>query len=154
MSWRDILPLLPAWAYEALPHLVGVLALLIIVNRILAQLQTPLMRSALAEARKAGASVAQALKKGLTLPSPHPRLELVALVASSVSCYLLAFYFFALSAVAMFMSASAQNVEFWRPVAGLLFSAVMLLITRYQYAEAERQRFAAIEKWRSIRGQK
>lgn len=142
--------MVPGWAQDILSHLIGILVLLVVINRILAQLQTNNIRLALSEAQKAGTSAAQAIKKALTLPTEHPRLEALALVGVATTSYFLALYFFAFSALLMFVAVGAENIDIWRRIIGLLITAIMLPIARYYFAEGERQRIAAIEKWRSI----
>lgn len=138
------------WAQEFLADAVGVLVLLVVLNLILKNLQTPQMVKALSALKKFGKSALQDLNKSMQLPVERPRLELVAIALFMANSYLVALVFFAFFGILWYSIVSAENLEFWRRMAAIAITLIFLLFARFFYAEAERQRLAVIEKWKSL----
>lgn len=139
----------PPWAHEFLTHLVGVLCVLIVLNLILKNLQTPQMEKALKALKELGRSAMQDISKSMKLPVERPRLELVALVLFMINSYLMAFVFFVFFCVLLYFSVSAEYLEFWRRIAAIGITLFFLFLARFFYADSERQRLVVIEKWRA-----
>lgn len=141
----------PLWAQDYLSALVGILFLLIIINLILKNLQTPHLKSAIEVIKTMGTAFFRETLKSIELPTKHPRLEFVGLMLFMVNSYIMAVILFAFFGVIFFLSMSAEHFTFWSRNSVIAFSLILLFIIRFCYAEGERQRLAVIKKWKSLK---
>ena len=138
-----IINFLPSYAQDYLQWLLTGLVILIIINRILKQLFTPEMKNAWAAAKTVGGTLANFAKdfaKLLDLPVKYPCAELFAHSIFMLNNYLATLYFFAFFMLTAVLTVVAEGISPWQRLAGVTFSAVVILLARFCFAEAERGR--------------
>jgi hypothetical protein len=68
--------------------------------------------------------------------------------------YLFSLIFFAYFGLFLMLSATAESIVLYKRLIGFAVAGGFLVITRYYFASAERQRIALRESWKVLREQR
>jgi hypothetical protein len=145
------IPLLPTWAKYLSLQLLGVYVALNLVRLIIKTLQVPEISLFFSSLKKFCGQVWHYAAISLELPVKRPRGELVVSVLMAALNYVFAILIFAWFGVFFMMSVTAEHLVIYKQLLGLAIAVVYLVIARWYFASAERERIAAVQKWKKLR---
>lgn len=145
------IPVIPEWAKTMSLHLLGLYIILQLVHLILRTLQTPAMRAAIASLKELSGEALRRAERALELPVERPRLTLMASAWNAALLYVYSIIFFVYFGVTVILSATSEDVAFPKHLAGFAIAGVFLLLARWYYVSAEKQRIALVKSWRNFR---
>lgn len=148
------IPILPDWAKIVALNLFGIYVVLQLVHLILKQLQKPEFLRAVSALRDLSGEALRQAGRSLELPVERPKLALVSLVLNSALFYAFALIFFVWFGVFFMLSATAEDILLIKRLMGFGFAATFMIVSRWYFVSAERQRIAVLERWKIMRGDK
>ncbi|MEC5384469.1 hypothetical protein VVD49_01970 [Uliginosibacterium sp. H3] len=144
------IPILPDWAKLVVVNLLGVYVVLQAIHLILKKLQSPEIRSALNVVKNLSGEALRTASRSLQLPVERPRLALLSLVLNAALYYVFALIFFAYFGFLLILASTAPNTSLANRLIAFAASAFFIIVTRWYYASAERQRIAVVERWKAL----
>lgn len=148
------IPLLPEWAKIVAINLLGLYVIIGLIHLILKKLQKPEMLSAISTLKNLSGEALRRASRSLELPVERPRLALLSLVLNSALFYIFALIIFAWFGIFFMISTSTEELTFIKRLMGFGISAGLLILSRWYYVSAERQRITVLERWRSLKNDK
>lgn len=145
------IPFLPEWAKIVALNLLGIYVILQLVHLILKKLQTPELRNAMSALKNHSGEALRRASRSLELPVERPKLALVALILDTALFYVFALIFFALFGVFLMLSATTDNMLLYKRLLGFGIAGAFVIVSRWYYASAERERIALVERWKTMK---
>jgi len=144
-------PILPDWAKVVVINLLGVYVVLQVLHVILKKLQSPEIRSALVIVKNLSDKALRGASRSLQLPVERPRLALFSLVLDAALYYVFALIFFAYFGILLMLASTTPDATMVNRLIAFAASAFFIIVTRWYYASAERQRIAVVKRWKALK---